>query len=797
MKLWVWITVLALLSRLGAAQQAPAPKGPTIAGRLLEQGSDQPLPYVTVNLLDAAQQLVAGGISDERGGFRLDAVPPGAFTLEFRFIGYQVRRQPVQVGSGAGRLDLGTLRLQPEATQLREVTVQGERAAVSLQLDKKVFEVGKDLLSQGGSANDVLGGVPSVTVGPTGGLSLRDNPNVTVLVNGRRSGLSQTNSLDQIPASQIERVEVITNPSARYDAAGSAGIINVVLKKNRQQGLSGQVRLVGGLPNDTRLTPSLSYKAGKLNAFGTAGLRLSDYRGRYRTEQVTGLQDQPLALQQRQRENRHDDGRVLYLGADYYLSERQTLTASFLKNDTRDHDQTWLDYRYARPGAAPDSLLHRHGESWEQRSYQQLDASYARQFAQPGRKLTVEAQYDFWDSDKTWQLSTRRLPDEPRPGLRTRAVGASRDLVVQSDLVQPLGGATTLELGLKAERRTVSSDFRAEQQRGPDWLVFRGIANRLQYQELIGSAYGQLGRKAGKLGYQLGLRTELTRIGLDDRVGDFRRRKHYQRLFPSANLRYAFSEAASLQLSYSRRINRPSLWLLFPFNELTDLNAQELGNPDLDPAYGHVLELGLLRSWGPLTLNPALYYQHNTGVIQTYVYRDAAGVFISFPVNLPQETRRGLELSVLYNPAKWLQINGELNAYAFTQRGHYQGQDLGVRARTLTSRLNTQLKLPARLGVQVRYNFTGAQRTAQTRTAALHTLNLALSQGLLGGKATLVLDATNVLNSSQIRTRTNGPDYVFSQVSQRDAARFRLSLTYRFNPQEGQTVRQAKSSNRE
>ncbi|HEX8657572.1 MAG TPA: TonB-dependent receptor [Hymenobacter sp.] len=798
MKPWLLLCLSLLLGRPAAAQQPTTP-GPNhiISGKVQDRASGAPVPYVTINVKDAAAQPVGGGVSNEQGGFQLEGLPGGQLTLEFRFMGYQTVSQPLTLAAG-GKVDIGTVLLQVDATQLAEVTVTGEKAGVSLQLDKKVFEVGKDLISQSGSANDVLGGVPSVAVGPAGEISLRGNANVTVLINGRRSGLTQTNTLDQIPAGQIERVEVITNPSSRYDAAGSAGIINVILKKNKQPGLGGQLRGVGGLPNDSRLNASLSYKSSKVNAFATTGLRSSDYLGRYRTDQVTARDGRPAYLRQRQREDRHDGSRVLYLGADYYLNERNTLTAAFFRDDTRDRDQTTLHYDYAAAPGSTDSTLRRDGASRENRSYNQFEFNYTRLFTQPGRKYTVDGQYEFWNSTKDWALTTRQYPqDRALPGIRTNAVGASKDLRVQTDLVQPLSERTTLELGLKAEGRQVSSDYWAEEQREAGWVVFRGINNQLRYDELISSGYAQLACKSKSLSYQIGLRAELTRINIADREDTFARQKDYHRLFPTLNLSYQFKEVLTSQLSYSKRINRPSLWRLYPFNELTDLNAQVVGNPDLNPAFADVVELGLLRQWGPLTLNPSFYYQHTTGVIQTYTYRDLLGVFISTPVNLRQEVRRGLELAITYQPAKWLQVNSEVNAFNFQQQGRVAGQSFDFSGQALTGRLSTKFQLPARFSLQARYDLNSAQRNAQTRVATIHVASFGLSKHLLGERATLTLDGSNLFNSNQLRTQTTGENFVFNQVSNRNAARYRLGLVYRFNPMESQAIRQAKDSNRE
>ncbi|UOQ52641.1 outer membrane beta-barrel family protein [Hymenobacter cellulosivorans] len=795
MKTWLYFCLCVLLSWPGQAQQPAAP-GRTLTGKVVDQHSGAPAPYVTVNVKNAADQLLTGGISDEQGGFRVEGVPAEAAVVEFRFMGYQVVSRALPAGS---KLELGLVLLTPDVTQLGEVTVTGEKSGITLQLDKKVFEVGKDVLSQNGSANDVLNGVPSVAVSPAGGVSLRGNSNVTVLINGRRSGLTQSNSLDQIPADQIERVEVITNPSARYDAAGSAGILNIVLKKNKKAGLGGQVRLVSGIPNDYRATPSLTYRSDKFNVFATAGLRYSDYLGRYQTDQVTGSGGARTSLQQRQRENRHDDGQVLYVGGDFFVNERTTLTAAFLKNATKDHDKTELTYQYALQAPTTDSTLQRSGESWERRSYNQLELNYTQLFAQPNRKFTADLQYDFWNSEKDWNLATRSI--QPTvvglPGIRTRSVGASQDLLLQTDLVQPLTEQRKVEAGLKMETRRVSSDFRAEEQQAAGWRTFQGIDNDLQYQELISSAYAQFGSKSKKLAYLVGLRTELTRISITDRKGAYTARKQYTRLFPTLNLSYAFGESSTVQLNYSKRINRPSIWMLFPFNELTDLNAQQTGNPDLNPSYGHVVELGFLRNWPTLTLNPSVYFQRTTDFIQTYVYRSAAGIFISTPVNLAHETRRGLEVSVLYNPAKWLLVNSELNFFTFRQAGRFNEQDFTFAGQSLTGRISTQLKLPAKLSAQARYNLVGPQNNAQSRTRAIQYVDAGLSKIVLHDKATVVLDANNIFNSNQTRTHTSGVNYEFSQVSRPNAARYRLSFVYRFNLKDGQTIRQARGSNRQ
>lgn len=767
-----------------------------ISGKLADKKDVFPLPYVTVSVKDINAKNILTVISDDKGIFRLEGLPLGNLNLQFSLMGYQTLNRTITLSTTSHKADLGTVTLVQDARVLSEVSVTAEKPGISLKLGKKVFEVGKDILAQSGSVNDILNSVPSVAVSPEGAVSLRGNSNVTVLINGRQSGLTQSNSLDQIPAGLIEKIEVITNPSSRYDAAGSAGILNIILKKNKTGGFNGQLKVVGGIPNETRVNPSLNYKSDKINFFSTLGIRLSDYKGFYSSNQTSISNGQTNSLNQTQDEKRHDDAKLIYLGIDYLINNHNVITAAYLKNATHDHDKSILNYQYS--GNDGDNTLVRNGESWEKRDYNQIEFNYTRTFEDTRKKFTVDMQYDFWNSDKNWILNTQKIfpTTENLPGIRTSSIGSSKDFLLKTDLEQPINEKTMLEVGLKAEQRSVITDFNAEQQQGDEWFIYNNIDNKLEYDELIGSAYAQVSNKGKKFSYMLGLRSELTKISIKDRVGTYRNDKNYTRVFPALNLGYQITETSSAQFSYSKRINRPSLWMIYPFNELTDLNSQYIGNPNLNPSYADVFEIGFLKNWGTLTFNPSIYYQNNSGFIQDYTYRND-GVFYTTPVNIEREIRNGIELSLLYNPLKWLQINAEINAYNFKHKGLYLNQDFNFNGQILTGRLSTQIKYPKILNVQTRYNFTGPRNNAQAHMAAIHNLDIGLSRNIFTDKATVSFDGTNILNSRKTKTTTTGENYVFNQLSNSNAARYRLTFVYRFNLKDNNAIRQAKSGNRD
>lgn len=768
-----------------------------INGLVKEHPGTQAFPYVTVTLKDSSSKLIAAAITNDQGAFQLDAIPAGSFTISYSFTGFITVNKPLEITS-AKTISLAAVAMMPDAQLLSEISVTAERASISLKPGKKVFEVGKDVLSQTGSITDLLNVVPSVSVSPGGGISLRGNSSVLVLIDGRRTGLTQSNALEQIPAERVERVEVITNPSSRFDAAGSAGIINIILKKNRKAGFSGQLRAVVGTPNETRLSPSLNYKSDRLNLFATYGIRKSDYVGVYTLQQTTADGGEPGQLFRNQDEQRHDDGKLLYFGMDYQLGAHHSFTAAFLRNATDDHDKTQLNYLYQNNSGSGDSSLTRNGESWEKRNYNQLEFNYTRNFKKPGQKLTVDMQYDFWNSDKRWILNTgRTFPTSfSFPTIRTGSAGATKDLIVQTDLMLPLDSSSSLELGLKLDNRKVKSNFIAEQEQELGWDIIDEIDRQLRYKEVIGSAYMQYAGRKGKFSYQAGLRNELTQISIEEAAGTYRNHKNYNRIFPTLNLSVNFDEGTTLQGSYSKRINRPSLNLIYPFNELTDLTTRYLGNPDLNPSYADVFELSFLQNWSALTFNPSIYYQNNSGVIKEFTYRDTDGLFITLPINIDSEIRQGLELSLQYKPMKWLQIAAEMNMFRYTQRGVYAGQNFAYTGNTVTGRMNAAVKLKNKLAFQVIYNFSGANSTAQTRYAAIHNIDAGLSKTFFKDKATLLFDVANLFELRKFDSKTAGTDYFISQRSIPNATRFRLTLIYKLNLKDNQSVRQAKAGNR-
>lgn len=639
--------------------------------------------------------------------------------------------------------------------------------------------------------------MPSVNVDPSGGISLRGNSGVTVLINGKPSILAANQGLDQLPASSVEKVEVITNPSARYQAAGTAGIINIVLKRNKLKGFSGSFQATAGLPADHSATANLNYKNERFNVFGRLGGRFSNFYGESINQQVTTTGAGQTILNQINDEERNDKAWNFYLGGDYYADSNNTFTLSFFHNTLQNTDVSLLHYDYSRANQQ-DSIVRRDLNYTEPQKYNQLELGYRRTFKDKRQFWSVDFQYDFWNDDENENLGVVQIEpsSEELSRFRTRDIESSKDFLLQSDFTLPIGKEGRIEMGLRGENRIITSKYIAEENQLGTWEIFNGIDNDLDYSERIGGAYVQFANSFKKFGYQLGLRTELTQIQISDVQETFSSEKNYARLFPTAHLSYGLSQSASVQVSYSRRIRRPGFWQLNPFGGYSDNTSVRVGNPDLDPAYTNSFELAFLQSSQKLTFNPSVYFQRTSDYFQFFLSENPGQGFTIKPINLPFENRYGTELVLTYSPAKFLQLNAEFNYYRFTQEGEHEGQNLDFANGTWFAQASARLRIPGNCLFQARFGYEARNESAQLVRLSVYRLGLSLNKRILKGKGGITLNVRNALNSDRRRSQVTADTYFISANTARIGRRFQVAFDYRFNQSGNQRDRRPGGRNR-
>jgi outer membrane receptor protein involved in Fe transport len=764
-----------------------------LSGRVVDAATGDPLEYATISAYSLTDSsLIDGSVSGVDGRFTLN-LPPAEYRLLIEFIGFAQREMQVSHPADG---DLGIIELSADGVNLDAVEVRAEKSSMNLQLDKKVFNVGEDALSQGGSANQVLAQVPAVAVSAEGAVSLRGNASVKILINGRPSALADNNGLDGIPAASIESIEVITNPSARYEAAGTAGIINIILKKEQERGYGGSLTLGTGYPADHQALLNLNYRHEKFRAFANLNGRYANFRGDGDLTRSSLIGGETVNLLRIPDMDRNDKAWSSYAGLDYFPDDRTTLTASYSIYDVINDDFTRNDYFYTD---GSDSTLRdlRQGEDYlEPGTYQQVDLIYDRELT--GGKLNVQFNHDAWRETENQAVSINELAPDPATVVSYRTVTeeSSRDFRLQADYTHSVGEHGKLETGLRLETRIISSDYIAENEENGNFTVIPGFENVFDYYERIGSAYLQYAYQRDALGIQFGLRNEYTAIRAENEVevdSDFR--KYYNQLFPSASVKFDFTETVATQLAYSRRIRRPQFWQLNPFGGLRLPTSIFFGNPDIDPAYTDRLELNLVANWDKVTFNPAVYASTTSGYFQMLIEQEADNLFglndgtiISRPINLQREYSYGFQLTTSYRPVEALSLAGDVHIRGYQQRGRIDDRNYDFDFATWSANLRTQLQVGKGGSLQARINYNARSEDVQSINFGVWTGELGVSQRI----AQQFTVSARVRSPQYFRSQTFRPTFRQEDYFQWTGWRYGLTVAYKFErgaDSEGRRVR--------
>ena len=746
-----------------------------LSGKVVQKSNHSALEFATVTLINTeSQELITGTTTDEAGLFSLK-ISSGTYDIKVEFLSFKTLVFENQ--NISADLEMSLIELEPDLTQLEAIEVVGERSTIEYKLDKKVFNVGKDLLTKGGNAGNLLGHVPSVSVDAGGNVSLRGSTNVRILVNGKPSAMTANKGLEQLPADAVQQVEVITNPSARYQSSGTAGIINIILKKNKTGGFGGSVELTTGTPANHMANINMNYKTEKINVFSNIGYRYANFFGERERNQSFMRNDASITLIQSTEQERNDDHYNIYVGSDYYINDKNTLTMSFYHNKLVNTDRTDIDYEYAGSDGTIDSTLTQVERYREPQNFNELELNYVKIFNKKDQKFTTNIVYDFWDDDENEHISlSHTFPTKSQTIINTRDIESSKDLLIQADFVTPLSETARVEAGVRGEIRTISSDYSAS----INQELLSAYNNLLDYNEQIYGAYMQYGNAIKKFNYLLGLRVEHSDIGIEDRKNSFTNDKKYTNLFPTAHFTYNFKEGFNMQLSYSRRINRPHFWQLNPFGGLSDTRNLFVGNPDVNPSYANSFELGLLKRWDKVTFNPSIYYRHNTLFFQ-YVTDIIDDAVVTKPVNLDYENNYGFEISTTYSPADWLRLSTEFNYFQYDQVGDYQGVNFDTKDERWSARISSNFRFGKGLSMQGRFQFQSANQSGQSHVKSQHGLDFGISKDVLGDKGNVSLNFRNILDSQVERETVTGANYQLYSEGKRYGRRISATFTYRFN----------------
>ncbi len=774
----------------GSPQQAP---GGTIHGSVVDAATGRPVAAASVGIRSAqGSALVGGAVARPDGTFRVEGLRPGRYQVRVSVMGYTaVTRADVAVSPASPVVDLGAIRLTAGAVALEGLTATGERSAVQLAPDRNTYQA-RDVATGAANATDVLRNVPSVEVDGDGKVSLRGNQNVAVQINGRAApvtGDQLANFLQQLPAATVERVEVIPNPSAKYDPEGMAGILNIVLKQNTDLGTSGGVMLGVGSSNRVgdgiNASGNLGWQKGPLTLFGSYGLNMGEREttgfhlldSHPTTSQRSFLQQDILGEHQMR-------GHVFNGNADLKVAERTNVTGTLMLSARNMEMDSRTGYRQMD---ADRQLVGMYGRS-SLTEIRDLTAdgslAFKRVFTPRQNELTAEVRLnlgrfeagnDFARQDLT--LSGGAAGDQPVLE-RADQDADTRNLTLQTDWTRSLGARTKLETGYKGTLRLLDGDLTADDFSYAEnrWIRDAGQTNSARYGENVHAVYGVLSQGFGTVDVQAGLRAERadTRVELATVATPFD--NDYTSLFPSALVAWNVSDTRQVKASYSKRVRRPDGRILNPFPFYEDPQNVMVGNPYLKPEYTHAVELGFQQSMqrGSLQISP--YFRRTTDAIRR-IRTVEDNVTTSTFKNLATSDSYGADLTGS------LRLGDKLSGFASMNVFHTQtdGSNVGVstEATSWSARLNGTYKVAPRTDLQGMWMYRAPQNVEGGRIESWNMLNFSIRQRLMGEKASLTLRVMDPFDQMGFAVRTG--DATYSQESRRKWGARSAQVTFSYN----------------
>ena len=770
-----------------------------VSGKIIEIETNLPLEYATITFFSKVEnKMKGGGITDPDGNFSI-SIPQGTYDVSVEYFSFEnITKLNVNFNQDT---NLGTLKMNSDLQALDAVDIIAEKTTVEIKLDKKIYNVGRDLTVRGGSVSDVLDNVPSVSVDIEGNVALRGNGNVRILINGKPSGLVGLNSTDalrQLPADAIEKVEIITSPSARYDAEGTAGILNIILRRSKILGLNGAIIINSGYPNQLGASGNINYRTGDINVFnnsgysyrkspGSSGVETEFFNTEYDEDGIL-IQDSPNTFRNEYRTfERIRKGFNSNTGVEWYITPTTSLTTAFLASKSNNSNESFNRAETLDLTGAVISESVRYDPETELDQTTQFSVNFDKQFhGNSEHRLTFDFQLENSSEDEGSIIYNDGIAAE-----RVRTIEDQKRFLIQSDFTLPINDKTRFEVGYNGRFSTNNTAYSLEFAEDDSFILDTNISNVLVYKENVNAVYTQYGSKVkDKFSFLLGLRMEATNITISQLSSNEYSNSNYIGLFPTVNLGYEFSENQNLTIGYNRRISRPRSRFLNPFPSRSSATNLFQGNPNINPSYSNGVDIGYLNTLEKITLNTSLYYNHATDVF-TYISEDTGDevvingesvpVIRRGPINLAEDDRLGFEFTLTYRPSKKWNMNANFNLYRSAVKGNYKGLSYDSENLGWFVRLNNKYTLPKNIEWQTRLSYSGPTVDAINRREGIFSSNMAFSKDLFKEKASITLNINDLFNTQRRNLESTTPTFYSDGYYRWRVRSYSLSFTYRFN----------------
>ncbi len=771
-----------------------------IFGKIIDSESGNALEYATITVLNTNENsVVTGGITDSNGFFNIPT-EKGNYNILIEYISF--KNYTVENLNVNENKDLGVISLIIDVESLDAVEIIAEETTVEIKLDKKIYTVGQDLTVKGGNAGDVLDNIPSVSVDLEGNILLRGNDAARILINGKPSSLVGIDSkfLQQLPSDAIEKVEVITSPSARYEAQGSGGIINIILRKSKKLGLNGSLSSNIGYPERSGISSNLNYRDGKVNFFNSSGFsdRYSPGSGFNFSEYYNDLNDPDdnTFFEENRDTERNRNSFFTNNGVEWYINDYTSIVSSFFYNQSESDDSQKNNLEELDSAG---NILNQTVQIEDENEIdfnREYNINFERRFNDSGHKLTIDFQYD---NSKEWEDALITRNDILNELIESNQ--ESESYLIQGDYVNPIGENRQFEAGFRISEDDDLTDYKVFDNINNSLIEDLNQSNLFQYKERISALYTQYGVKVeDKYSFLIGLRLENTDRNINQlTIQDFIN-KNDSGLFPTFNFGLEISEDETLTFGYNRRIRRPWSRFINPFpTKVSPINIFR-GNPNLDPTYSNNIDFGYLKRYkSSFTINTSAYYQKATNtfnfiVEETGETAEINGVQVPiterYPINLSTNTRFGFELNLSYRKGRNWNISSNFNVYSNKVEGSYNDIVYDNENVSWSYRLNNKLTLPGKIEWQTRMNIRGPSETAISKSEGDFSIDLAFSKELFEDKASLTLNVSDLLDQRGWRTETFNETFYNNSEWRWRRRSFNLNFTYRFNQKKNQYRRQ-------
>ncbi len=764
-----------------------------ITGELHDSNTNNQVEYGSVVLFRTADSsMVTGALTDAKGKFQIEKIKPGKYYIRVQFIGYENKIIPnVNISTQTADIKLGDISIQPSSSALSGVEITSQRALISNNLDKKIITVDKNMAIGGGTAVDVMENVPSVAVDADGNVSLRGNPNITLLIDGKPSsqtGISTSDVLNQIPANAIESVEVITNPSVRYDPDGTTGIINIVLKKKAIQGFNGIISANAGTGDKYTGSFNLNYRKDKFNVFVGGNARMYHMITSGESTRTSTYSDATEILKQSTSGSMDRNMYSLNGGFDYYLDTRNSLSFNAnYRNMAFNSEGNTLNSNYS----GSDSLL-RYFERMNQSDRKVIahdyTLSYKHLFPQKGREYTNDIIYSANEMNFGTNINQQDYLSQGSEPIgapllqQNTALNNNKDLTIQGNYIYPMKDDGRIEAGYKAALRDMTMRYEYSYFNDTTgWVSQEDLRNQYDYTDQLYAIYGIYGNSLGKFKYQVGLRFEqvFTVSKVLQTNTDYN--SSYSEFYPSLHTQYGLGKERELQFSYSRRVQRPSPRELNPYVDYSDSLNIETGNPALKPEFATSLELGVQKYWKTSSLTTSVFYNRTKDVVEDISQLQDNGVTLTMPMNINTSTKYGMEIIGSVSPQKWLKVNANASAYRDIMSALPEYNIEGSELFSWTARLNLSF-FPWKDGsFQLIGTYNSPTRNIQEYHKEQYYGDASFRQDLLKNKLSLSLRLTDIFNTRTFYETTSGNGFTTESVRYRESRVLYVGLQFKLN----------------